>query len=168
MLEGDGIVVRQQRPERNLKWADGTGGSLYITIPFEAGLRSVDLSLDYGMARLENIKAETLTVVDRMGSVELIDCTLGETNIDIDMGDLDAEMLQYRNFTANMDMGNANIHTVNGLADGEIDLRTDLGRVEYLGEEKGTTLGILRGDTSSSSIHVHNAMGNIVFNSDQY
>ena len=165
--EEDGIVVVQQRPQTNLKWSDGAGGSLYITVPYGEYLAGVDLTVDYGTVRLESINAETVTVTDRMGSVELHDCALAAADIQINMGDLNADMLQYTQFIANLEMGNAWVHTVNETSDGQIDLTTELGTISYNGEDnKGTSFGIYMGDSTASLIRIHNRMGNIGLSTD--
>lgn len=115
-VKGDTLVVTQKTKSDfnfigfdNLSSFSDLDYDLIITIPKDAKLKDVFLSLDMGAVSLEDMEMNNLTIEADMGNVELSNSSCTNITANADMGNIEMENVTFMTAECDADMGSIEI-----------------------------------------------------------
>ena len=165
---GGKVTIEEKAPKRVDASILNKKYSLVITLPEDVQLEKVNIDMDMGNVKFNNIEvAGRFDVSADMGNVEIKSVKCGDFSASLDMGNLEIDYLECQSADADVYMGNIELKSVKC---DNITADADMGNIEVYGDYAKITANCAMGnlevksDNPNTVFDVETDMGNCMVN----
>ncbi len=108
---------------------------IVITIPEEASLKRIDLNTTVATINLENIDAQRCRIINQTGDLFISGMTSDYAMLRVEAGNIELEQMDFQRLHVRSGVSEVHLSTPLNLADYKVSVSTDVGIVNYGGDE---------------------------------